>query len=205
MSSHGSTHGAKAVSSKAIGMMMTNLLTRLPIAIFADHRQLACGSDSLHVLGGDGRVIDHNAGGLRARFDGGGEDVVHDCEQTDRQCATSVLDLRRAGACRSTSCTLVQHRLVDNRVAFRHTICTSSSATGPRGDCSATGLAARQYVRWATREASGTGDRTCSAADPAAGGFHSLRPNVPVGHAACDAHPGCWPMNRMLLEVCSIG
>ena len=31
---YGSTHGAKAVSSSAMGMMMTNLLTRLPSAIF---------------------------------------------------------------------------------------------------------------------------------------------------------------------------
>ena len=90
MSSHGSTHGAKAVSSKAMGMMMTNLLTRLPIAIFPTIGNSRAGVTPLHVLRGDGRVIDHHAGGLRARFDGGGEDVVHDCEQTDRQCTTSV-------------------------------------------------------------------------------------------------------------------
>ncbi len=84
ISRYGSTQGAKAVSSRAIGMMMTNLFASDPSAILRDHRQLARGRDALHVLRSDGGVIDHDAGGFGRGLHRGAQNVVDDGEQTNR-------------------------------------------------------------------------------------------------------------------------
>ncbi len=123
MSSHGSTHGAKAVSSKAMGMMMTNLLTRLPIAIFPTIGNSRAGVIPCTYWG----VTAASSITTPAVFALALTAAVRMSSTTASKPTDNERPPFRASdshdACRSTSCTLVQHRLVDNRVAFTSPLC----------------------------------------------------------------------------------